>query len=68
MQNRILRRIQQDETPATCARERRASSIRPPGARCRSHRPGSYDWLMQYGKGYSARINSILRTVMERAR
>jgi uncharacterized protein (DUF4415 family) len=27
-----------------------------------------YDWLMQYGKGYSTRINSILRTVMERAR
>jgi uncharacterized protein (DUF4415 family) len=27
-----------------------------------------YDWLMQYGKGYSTRINSILRAVMERAR
>ena len=27
-----------------------------------------YDWLMQYGQGYSTRINSILRTVMERAR
>src|SRR5258708_39810427 len=27
-----------------------------------------YDWLMQYGKGYSTRINSILRKVMERAR
>jgi uncharacterized protein (DUF4415 family) len=27
-----------------------------------------YNWLMQYGKGYSTRINSILRTVMERAR
>jgi uncharacterized protein (DUF4415 family) len=27
-----------------------------------------YDWLMQYGKGYSTRINGILRTVMERAR
>ena len=27
-----------------------------------------YDWLMQFGKGYSTRINSILRTVMERAR
>jgi uncharacterized protein (DUF4415 family) len=27
-----------------------------------------YDWLMQYGKGYSTRINNILRTVMERAR
>jgi uncharacterized protein (DUF4415 family) len=27
-----------------------------------------YDWLLQYGKGYSTRINSILRTVMERAR
>jgi uncharacterized protein (DUF4415 family) len=27
-----------------------------------------YDWLMQYGEGYSTRINSILRTVMERAR
>src|ERR1700733_5957013 len=26
-----------------------------------------YDWLLQYGKGYSTRINSILRTVMERA-
>src|SRR5450432_2565315 len=26
-----------------------------------------YDWLMQYGKGYSTRINSILRTVMGRA-
>ena len=29
---------------------------------------GAYDWLMQYGKAYSTRINSILRTVMERAR
>ena len=27
-----------------------------------------YDWLIQYGKGYSTRINHILRTVMERAR
>ena len=27
-----------------------------------------YDWLKQYGPGYSTRINSILRTVMERAR
>ena len=27
-----------------------------------------YDWLKQYGEGYSTRINSILRTVMERAR
>lgn len=27
-----------------------------------------YEWLMQYGKGYSTRINAILRTVMERAR
>ncbi len=27
-----------------------------------------YDWLMQYGKGYSSRINGILRTVMERTR
>jgi uncharacterized protein (DUF4415 family) len=27
-----------------------------------------YDWLMQYGKGYSTRINSILRTVMDRTR
>ncbi|MFY9727386.1 MAG: BrnA antitoxin family protein [Bryobacteraceae bacterium] len=27
-----------------------------------------YEWLMQYGEGYSTRINSILRTVMERAR
>ena len=26
-----------------------------------------YDWLMQYGKGYSTRINSVLRAVMERA-
>jgi uncharacterized protein (DUF4415 family) len=26
-----------------------------------------YDWLMQYGKGYSTRINSVLRMVMERA-
>jgi uncharacterized protein (DUF4415 family) len=24
-----------------------------------------YDWLMKYGKGYSTRINGILRTVME---
>jgi uncharacterized protein (DUF4415 family) len=23
-----------------------------------------YDWLQQYGKGYSTRINSILRAVM----
>jgi uncharacterized protein (DUF4415 family) len=27
-----------------------------------------YDWLMKYGKGYSTRINGILRTVMERTR
>ena len=27
-----------------------------------------YDWLMQYGRGYSTRINNILRTVMERVR
>jgi|HubBroStandDraft_1064217.scaffolds.fasta_scaffold192000_2 uncharacterized protein (DUF4415 family) len=27
-----------------------------------------YDWLLRYGKGYSTRINGILRTVMERAR
>ena len=27
-----------------------------------------YDWLLRYGKGYSTRINSILRAVMERAR
>jgi len=27
-----------------------------------------YDWLMQYGKGYSTRINGILRTVMEKSR
>jgi uncharacterized protein (DUF4415 family) len=27
-----------------------------------------YEWLMQYGKGYSTRINRILRTVMEQAR
>jgi len=27
-----------------------------------------YDWLMQFGQGYSTRINGILRTVMERAR
>ena len=27
-----------------------------------------YDWLMQYGQGYSTRINNILRTVMERGR
>ena len=27
-----------------------------------------YDWLMQYGGGYSTRINNILRMVMERAR
>jgi len=27
-----------------------------------------YDWLMQYGKGYSTRINGILRRVMEQAR
>ena len=27
-----------------------------------------YEWLMQYGKGYSTRINGILRTVMERSR
>jgi uncharacterized protein (DUF4415 family) len=26
-----------------------------------------YDWLMHYGEGYSTRINSILRMVMERA-
>jgi uncharacterized protein (DUF4415 family) len=27
-----------------------------------------YDWLQKYGKGYSTRINSILRAVMSRAR
>ena len=27
-----------------------------------------YDWLRQYGEGYSTRINKILRTVMEHAR
>jgi uncharacterized protein (DUF4415 family) len=27
-----------------------------------------YDWLLVYGKGYSTRINGILRTVMERTR
>src|SRR5579864_5410000 len=27
-----------------------------------------YDWLQRYGKGYSTRINSILRAVMSRAR
>jgi uncharacterized protein (DUF4415 family) len=27
-----------------------------------------YDWLRKYGKGYSTRINHILRTVMSRAR
>jgi uncharacterized protein (DUF4415 family) len=27
-----------------------------------------YDWLMQYGKGYSTRINGILRAVMARTR
>ena len=27
-----------------------------------------HDWLMQYGPGFSTRINSILRTVMEKAR
>jgi uncharacterized protein (DUF4415 family) len=27
-----------------------------------------YDWLKQYGQGYSSRINYILRAVMARAR
>ena len=27
-----------------------------------------YDWLRQFGKGYSTRINSILRAVMSQAR
>jgi uncharacterized protein (DUF4415 family) len=27
-----------------------------------------YDWLKQYGQGYSTRINNILRAVMSRAR
>jgi uncharacterized protein (DUF4415 family) len=27
-----------------------------------------YDWLMKYGKGYSTRINGILRSVMEGTR
>ena len=27
-----------------------------------------YEWLLRYGPGYSTRINSILRTVMERVR
>ena len=27
-----------------------------------------YDWLRKYGEGYSTRINSILRKVMERAK
>ena len=26
-----------------------------------------YDWLLHYGQGYSTRINSILRAVMERS-
>ena len=26
-----------------------------------------YDWLKQFGEGYSTRINSILRAVMKRA-
>jgi uncharacterized protein (DUF4415 family) len=26
-----------------------------------------YDWLKQYGEGYSTRINSILRAVMSRS-
>ena len=26
-----------------------------------------YDWLLRFGKGYSTRINSILRAVMQRA-
>ena len=25
-----------------------------------------YDWLRQYGEGYSTRINGILRAIMER--
>ena len=27
-----------------------------------------YDWLLHYGKGYSTRINNILRAVMEKSR
>ena len=27
-----------------------------------------YDWLKEYGEGYSTRINNILRAVMSRAR
>ena len=27
-----------------------------------------YDWLLKYGKGYSTRINGILRKVMEGTR
>ena len=27
-----------------------------------------YDWLKDYGEGYSTRINNILRAVMSRAR
>jgi uncharacterized protein (DUF4415 family) len=27
-----------------------------------------YNWLQQFGKGYSTRINSILRAVMSQAR
>lgn len=27
-----------------------------------------YDWLQKFGKGYSTRINSILRAVMSQAR
>jgi uncharacterized protein (DUF4415 family) len=27
-----------------------------------------FDWLKKYGRGYSTRINNILRTVMSRAR
>lgn len=26
-----------------------------------------YDWLRQYGEGYSTRINGMLRAIMERA-
>lgn len=27
-----------------------------------------YDWLQKYGRGYSTRINNILRAVMSKAR
>ena len=51
-------------TDKQLARFRRAPKVLVPARLDRD----VYDWLQQYGKGYSTRINNILRAVMSRAR